>query len=91
MRGAIVGANDYSPLRIGGIGAAAAPEPLLEVRIPDGLGLAPEQRETLSGILALDPRPAYQREPGRVYGMPFCGKDVHFRVENDILTVIDYA
>lgn len=71
--------------------AAAAPEPLLEVRIPDGLGLAPEQRETLSGILALDPRPAYQREPGRVYGMPFCGKDVHFRVENDILTVIDYA
>ena len=71
--------------------AVAAPEPLLEVRIPDGLGLAPEQRETLSGILALDPRPAYQREPGRVYGMPFCGKDVHFRVENDILTVIDYA
>ena len=71
--------------------AAAAPEPLLEVRIPDGLGLTPEQRETLSGILALDPRPAYQREPGRVYGMPFCGKDVHFRVENDILTVIDYA
>ena len=71
--------------------AAAAPEPLLEVRIPDELGLAPEQRETLSGILALDPRPAYQREPGRVYGMPFCGKDVHFRVENDILTVIDYA
>lgn len=71
--------------------AAAAPEPLLEVRIPDGLGLAPEQRENLSGILALDPRPAYQREPGRVYGMPFCGKDVHFRVENDILTVIDYA
>lgn len=71
--------------------AAAAPEPLLEVRIPDGLGLAPEQRETLSGILALDPRPAYQREPGRVYGMPFCGKDVHFRVENDVLTVIDYA
>lgn len=71
--------------------AAAAPEPLLEVRIPDGLGLAPEQRETLSGILALDPRPAYQQEPGRVYGMPFCGKDVHFRVEKDILTVIDYA
>ena len=71
--------------------AAAAPEPLLEVRIPDGLGLTPEQRETLSGILALDPRPAYQREPGRVYGMPFCGKDVHFRVEKDILTVIDYA
>ena len=71
--------------------AAAAPEPLLEVRIPDGLGLTPEQRETLSGILALDPRPAYQHEPERVYGMPFCGKEVHFRVDHDILTVIDYA
>lgn len=71
--------------------ASAAPESLLKVSIPDGLDLTPEQRETLSGILALDPRPAYQQEPGRVYGMPFCGKDVHFRVDNDVLTVIDYA
>ena len=71
--------------------AATAPEPLLEVRIPDGLDLTPAQRETLSGILALDPRPAYQQAPGRVYGMPFCGREVHFRVENDVLTVTDYA
>ena len=71
--------------------AATAPEAMLKVLIPDGLDLTPEQRETLSGILALDPRPAYQQEPGRVYGMPFCGREVHFRVENDTLTVIDYA
>ena len=71
--------------------AATAPEARLEVRIPEGLNLDPEEREALTGLLALDPRPAYQQEPDRVYGMPFAGKEVHFRVENDVLTVIDYA
>lgn len=71
--------------------AAAAPEPRLEVRIPEELALSPEEREVLTGLLALDPRPAYQQEPDRVYGMPFGGKEVHFRVDNDVLTVIDYA
>ena len=41
--------------------------------------------------LALDPRPAYQEDPDRVYGMPFGGREVHFRVDRNILTVIDYA
>lgn len=71
--------------------AASAPESELEVRIPDTIDMDPQTRETLSGLLSLDPRPAYQNEPGRVYGMPFGGKDVHFRVEDHILTVIDYA
>jgi hypothetical protein len=26
-----------------------------------------------------------------VYGLPFGGKDVHFRVDGHVLTVIDYA
>ena len=71
--------------------AATAPEARLEVRFPEGLDLDPEERDALTGLLALDPRPAYQQEPDRVYGMPFAGKEVHFRVENDVLTVIDYA
>ena len=71
--------------------AASAPESELEVRIPDTIDMDPQTRETLSGLLSLDPRPAYQNEPGRVYGMPFGGKEVHFRVEDHILTVIDYA
>ena len=62
--------------------AAAAPEAKLE---------GPEERDALVGLLALDPRPAYQEDPERVYGLPFGGKDVHFRVEGRILTVIDYA
>ncbi len=71
--------------------AASAPESELEVRIPDTIDMDLQTRETLSGLLSLDPRPAYQNEPGRVYGMPFGGKEVHFRVEDHILTVIDYA
>ena len=82
-------ADSYPDARSGF--AATAPEARLEVRIPEHLDLGPEEREALSGLLALDPRPAYQQEPGRVYGMPFAGKEVHFRVENDVLTVIDYA
>ena len=71
--------------------AAAAPEAKLEVRLPEGLALGPEERDALVGLLALDPRPAYQEDPERVYGLPFGGKDVHFRVEGRVLTVIDYA
>ena len=82
-------ADSFPDVRCGFAGEA--PEPLLEVRIPDGLGLSPAQREALSGILALDPRPAYQQDPGRVYGLPFDGKEVHFRVDESVLTVIDYA
>ena len=71
--------------------AQEAPAALLEVVIPDGLDLDSHQREVLCEVLSLDPRPAYQHDAGRVYGMPFFGKDVHFRVEDNVLTVIDYA
>ena len=71
--------------------AASAPEAKLEVRLPEGLDISPEEREVLTALLALDPRPAYQEDPERVYGMPFGGRDVHFRVDGNLLTVIDYA
>ena len=71
--------------------ASAPPEAMLEVRIPEDLNITPEEREALKALLALDPRPAYQEDPDRVYGMPFGGREVHFRVDQGILTVIDYA
>ena len=71
--------------------AASVPEAKLEVRMPKDLNISQEEREELEALLALDPRPAYQEDPERVYGMPFGGKEVHFRVDNGILTVIDYA
>ena len=71
--------------------AATAPEAPLEVHIPASIDLSPEEREALVGLLSLDPRPAYQQDPGRVYGMPYGGKEVHFRIDQNVLTVIDYA
>lgn len=46
-----------------------------------------EQREALIGVLAQDPRPSYQADPERVYGMTFGGLNVRFAVADGILTV----
>ena len=64
---------------------------LLKVEFPqDLLSRVPEQhREALTATLTHDPRPSYQNSPDRVYGMEFAGMDVKFRVENDVLTVVD--
>lgn len=63
----------------------------LAVEIPEHLlALVPEERrEALRGVLAEDPRPAYQHDPERVYGMTFAGREVRFRVADGILTVVD--
>jgi len=54
------------------------------------LSMFPEdRREALLGVLAHDPRPSYQRDPGRIYGVEFAGFDVRFRVEDEVLHVIE--
>ena len=47
----------------------------------------PDKREALIQVLEGDPRPAYQKDPERIYGMPFAGMDVHFRVQEEVLHV----
>ena len=46
-----------------------------------------DRRAALTGILARDPRPSYQHDPERVYGLDFAGVNVRFTVEGDTLTV----
>ena len=46
-----------------------------------------EQREALRGVLANDPRPRYQNDPERMYGLSFAGRNVKFRVADQVLTV----
>lgn len=46
--------------------------------------------QALRQVLAQDPRPHYHDDPQRVYGMPFAGRDVHFRVSDGVLTVLDF-
>ena len=56
---------------------------------PDLLALVPAQdREALTGVLAQDPRPSYQEDPERVYGMAFGALDVKFTVRDSVLTVV---
>jgi len=63
----------------------------LEVSCPETLWqTVPEaDRAALQGVLASDPRPSYQHDPQRVYGMEFAGLEVHFTVDGAQLTVRD--
>ena len=48
-----------------------------------------ERAATLRQVLALDPRPHYHHDASKVYGMPYEGFDVRFRVDGDVLTVVE--
>ena len=50
--------------------------------------LTEEQKAGLMGVLACDPRPRYQEDPDRVYGLAFAGKNVKFTVRDGVLTVV---
>ncbi len=49
--------------------------------------LTSEYAQTLKAILAQDPRPSYQHDPTRIYGMAFGGHEVKFVVDGEMLTV----
>ena len=51
----------------------------------------PGEDETLRQILSQDPRPAYQDDPSRIYGLSWNGKNIRFKVEEDVLTVLEIA
>ena len=62
---------------------------VLEVDFPpELLARVPEdKRGALTGVLSRDPRPSYQQDPTRVYGMAFAGLEVRFTVDGDVLHV----
>lgn len=63
----------------------------LAVEFPEAwMALIPEERRAaLLGVLAQDPRPAYQNDPERVYGFEYAGFDVRFMVWGSKLTVCE--
>jgi tRNA-Thr(GGU) m(6)t(6)A37 methyltransferase TsaA len=63
----------------------------LKVVIPEDIKrLLPEHSiGSLTDILSQDPRPGYQDEPDRVYGMLYDSYDIHFTISGGILSVID--
>lgn len=61
----------------------------LDVIIPDDIATAFSETElsSLRGVLSQDPRPRFHDAPDRIYGMPFAGWDVKFKVGEGVLTV----
>ena len=62
----------------------------LQVVIPDAVAalFTTDEQQALRQVLAQDPRPRYHDDPQRLYGMPFAGRDVRFRVADGLVTVV---
>ena len=82
--------TDSHPEAVSGFATQPA-EYLLEVSIPNHLlvKIPEKQRESLMAVLAHDPRPQYQDDPERVYGMAFADMEVKFVINGSLLTVVD--
>ncbi len=82
--------GDSHPEATGGFTDTAA-DFLLQVDFPVVLlsKLPIEKQEAAIGVLSHDPRPSYQKDPERIYGLCFAGFDIRFRVEEKILTVLE--
>lgn len=67
----------------------------LEVEIPEKVALSfnfsKEELDALKGLLSQDPRPRYQDDPDKIYGLTFAGRNIRFRVISNRLTVLDQA
>ena len=62
----------------------------LKVEFPEELlkKIPVEKREALLAVLANDPRPGYQKDPERKYGMSFGSWDIQFKVDGEQLWVL---
>ena len=80
--------TDSHPDAVGGFSDPVREKELAVEIPPELLQIVPEQkRDALQKVLAHDPRPSYQHDPERVYGMAFAGMEVKFRVDGQQLTV----
>lgn len=69
----------------------------LQINFPENLrnallekyGFTSEKMDALMEILVENPRPAYQKDPNRIYGFKFAGVDVKFKIQDNTLTVLE--
>ena len=79
---------DCHPEAVGGFTTKVDMKPLTVDFPAELLAKVPqEKRDALIGVLEQDPRPRYQKDPGRIYGLSFAGLEVKFSVEAQTLTV----
>lgn len=82
--------TDSHPDAVGGFAAASCAAKLEVVFPPQWLALIPQEKHTaLLGVLARDPRPSYQADSGRVYGIEFAGFDIRFTVRGTMCEVCE--
>ena len=79
---------DCHPEAKGGF-TESADDYILSVNVPDELlSKIPEgKQQALVDLLSHDPRPSYQQDPERIYGMDFAGFNIRFMVQDSTLTV----
>ena len=82
--------SDCHPEATGGF-TDTAKDFLLDVDFPEALSkkVPQDKLEALVGVLSHDPRPSYQQDTDRVYGLSFGGVNVKFQVKDKVLTVTD--
>ena len=82
--------GDSHPEATGGF-TDTAKDFVLEVSFPEQLltKLPEDKRSAALGVLSHDPRPSYQKDSDRIYGLTFAGYDIRFTVKDNILTVQD--
>lgn len=79
--------TDSHPEATGGYTDQTRQQEPLEVIVPEDVRttlfniLGAERFAALCQVLSQDPRPHYQQDPERVYGLEFAGIEVHFRVD----------
>lgn len=63
----------------------------LQVEIPQMFAdfFSDDELAGLKQVLSQDPRPRYHDDAERIYGMPFAGWDVRFRVADGVVTVVE--
>ncbi len=83
---------DCCPEATGGF-AEDVRERQLTVNCSQGLWqqIPEKHRQTVMDILAQDPRPSYQHDSERIYGMDYGDMEIRFTVDGDILTVREIA
>ena len=86
--------TDSHPEARGGFTDQTKEQEPLEVVIPDkrlaelSLKLDNKKLVALKQVLSQDPRPHYQEDEDRIYGLNFSGEEIHFRVKGKVLTVV---
>lgn len=81
--------SDCHPDALGGF-TDTAEDFILQVQFPAQLleKIPENKREALLGVLSHDPRPSYQQDPDREYGLTFANCNIRFQVQDKQLTVL---